>query len=259
MFPLRLNIITYNIWNTERWAFRSPALGRFLELFDPDILCVQELRPKSRDFLDGVLANHQRVHDRFAGWNRESNVYWRASMFAEIEHGAEDVEIKEAGHRRLFWARLQSKQLERPILVATAHLTHQRHPDESRTGQSPRVGETKRIIEALKRLNVKGEPLFFMGDLNDPVHPPTLLHAAGYASCFAALGLQPPPTFKCYPTADVTPGKAVMNQAIDWLVANGEARVLSATVPHFYFKDAAPSDHWPVQAVYEIDDFVNAK
>jgi len=23
-------------------------------------------------------------------------------------------------------------------------------------------------------------------------------------------------------------------------------------VPHFYLKDAAPSDHWPVQAVYEI-------
>lgn len=252
MHPLRLNIITYNIWNTERMAFREPALRRFLTLFDPDILCVQELRPKSRDLIDEVLPGHKRVRNRFAGWNRESNIYWRDSMLGEIEHGAEDVQIKEAGHRRLFWARLQVKPSERSILVATAHLTHQRHPDESRTGQSPRVGETRRIIDALKRLNRRREPLFFMGDLNDPVHPPTLLHAAGYVSCFAALGLQPDPTFKCYPTADVAPGKAVMAQTIDWLVANREARALSASVPHFFLKDAAPSDHWPVHAIYEI-------
>ncbi len=252
MAPLRLNIITYNIWNTERWAFRSPALRRFLALFNPDILCVQELRPKSRSFIDSVLGEHERVRDRFAGWSRESNIYWRRTMFSEIEHGAEDVEIREAGHRRLFWVRLHSKLIDRTLLVATAHLTHQRHADESRTGQSSRVGETKRIIAHLKRLNAKAEPLFFMGDLNDPVHPPTLLHAAGYASCFAALGLQPAATFKCYPTADVTPGKAVMNQTIDWLVSNGEARALCATVPQFYYRDAAPSDHWPVQAVYEV-------
>lgn len=254
MHPLRINIITYNIWNTERWAFREPALRKFLALFDPDILCLQELRPKSRDLIDEVLAGHQRVRNRFAGWSRESNIYWRETMLSEIDHGAEDVQIKEAGHRRLFWARLQLKALDRSILVATAHLTHQRHPQESRTGHSPRVGETRRIIAALKRMNRKREPLFFMGDLNDPVHPPALLHDAGYVSCFAALGIQPDPTFKCYPTADVAPGKAVMAQTIDWLAANREARVVSASVPHFYFKDAAPSDHWPVQAVYEIHE-----
>lgn len=252
MFPVRLNIISCNIWNTERLALREPALRRFLTLFDPDILCLQELRPQSRDLIDEILPNHSRVHERFAGWNRESNIYWRDSMLTEIGHGAEDVQIMEAGHRRLFWARLQLKHVERSILVATAHLTHQRHPEESRTGLSPRVGETRRIIASLKSLNRKHEPLFFMGDLNDPVHPPTLLHDAGYVSCFAALGIQPDPTFKCYPTADVAPGKAVMSQTIDWLGANRESRPLSASIPHFFFKDAAPSDHWPVQAIYEI-------
>ena len=120
-------------------------------------------------------------------------------MFAEVEHGAEDVRIREAGHRRLFWVRLQVKSLERSILVGTAHLTHQRHPDESKTGVSTRVGETQRIIAALDRLKRKREPVFFMGDMNDPVHPTDHLHNAGYVSSFAALGLQPPPTFKCYP------------------------------------------------------------
>ena len=252
MFPARISFITYNIWNTERWAFREPALRKFLEIFDPDVLCLQELRRTSQQVIDRVLAGHERVRDRFSGWTSESNIYWRDSMFSEIDHGAEDVRIKEPGHRRLFWVRLRVKALNRSMLVSTAHLTHQRHPAESATGQSPRVGETTRIIGELKGLSERREPSFFMGDLNDPVHPPALLHEAGYVSCFAALGVQPPPTFKCYPTANVAFGKAVMNQCVDWLTANGEARAVSAAVPHFYIGDAAPSDHWPVQAVYEI-------
>jgi endonuclease/exonuclease/phosphatase family metal-dependent hydrolase len=252
MLPTRISFITYNIWNVERWSLREPALRKFLEIFGPDVLCLQELRRKSQQMIDQVLTGHERVRDRFVGWTSESNIYWRNTMFTEIEHGAEDVGIKEVGHRRLFWVRLDVRDLNRSILVATAHLTHQRHPTESATGQSPRVGEARSIVQQLKRLNRKREPLFFMGDLNDPVHPPTLLHQAGYPSCFAALGLQPPTTFKCYPTANVQLGKPVMNQCIDWIVANGEARAICASVPHFYLNDAAPADHWPVQAVYEI-------
>jgi endonuclease/exonuclease/phosphatase family metal-dependent hydrolase len=252
MPPTRINVITYNIWNTERWAQRESALRGFMQRFDPDVLCLQELRRKSRMFLDGLLAGHERVHDRFTGWMLESNIYWRASMFTEIEHGAEDVRIKEAGHRRLFWVRLKMQHAERSIVASTAHLTHQRHPEESRTGASPRVGEIQRIIAALQRLTQPGEPVFFMGDMNDPVHPTDHLHKAGYVSCFAALGLEPPPTFKCYPTAGVAPGKLAMTQCIDWIVANAHARAIAATVPHFFANDAAPSDHWPVQAVYEL-------
>ena len=249
--PTRISLITYNIWNTERWDHREPALRKFLELFSPDVLCLQELRRKSRAFLDGALASHKRVQDRFAGWAVQSNIYWRDSMFGEIDHGAEDAGIKEE-HRRFFWVRLQIRQSGRSILVGTAHLTHQRHPTESATGQSPRIAETRRIIAALKRLQRKNEPVFVMGDFNDPVHPTDQLHKEGFVSCFAALGLLPPPTFRCYPTADVALGKLAFNQCVDWIVANGEARAIAAAVPQFYYKDSAPSDHWPVQAVYEV-------
>src|SRR5918911_4147339 len=111
MLPTRISFITYNIWNIERWSFREPALRKFLELFDPDVLCLQELRRRSQQSIDRVLAGHERVRDRFVGWTSESNIYWRASMFSEIEHGAEDVGIKEVGHRRLFWVRLALKTL----------------------------------------------------------------------------------------------------------------------------------------------------
>jgi endonuclease/exonuclease/phosphatase family metal-dependent hydrolase len=252
MPPLRLNVITYNIWNTERWNFRRDALRKFIELCTPDILCVQELVPKSRDLIDEVLPGHGRVHDRLPGWNRESNIWWRKSLFSEIEHGAEEVEITDSRHRRLFWVRLAAKTHERSVLISTAHLSHQRGSHELKTGLSARVGETRRIIAALKRLGGRREPVLFMGDMNDPAGAPTLLHEAGYPSSFAVLGLQPDPTFKCYPTASVAPGKLAMSQTVDWIFANAEARPIATTIPRFFLEDAAPSDHWPVQAVYEV-------
>lgn len=251
MVPVRISIITYNIWLMQRWAVRAPALRGFLQTFNPDILCLQELQQESRDFIDSTLATHRRVDDAHLGWTVESNIYWRDALFAHVEHGTEDAGIPD-GHRRLFWARLKIRDIDGTVLVATAHLTSQRNKLECETGQSPRVGQINRIIDALKRLNKRDEPLFFMGDMNDPVHPPRLLHEAGYASCFASLGIQAPPTYQCYPTAGVPPGNRVVNQCIDWIVANQHARAVAAAVPHFFLDDAAPSDHWPVQAVYEI-------
>jgi len=254
MHPLRISIVSYNIWAQERWDFRKEALRNFMARFEPDIACLQEFRPASRELLDTTLSGHRHVHDEFEGWETQSNIYWRDSLFSEIEHGAEDVGITHEPGRRLFWVRLEVKALDASLLVSTAHLTHQRHPDECSTGLSPRVAQTKRIIPELKRLNRAREPLFFMGDLNDPVHPANLLHEAGYVSCFASLGLQPPITYKCYPTAGVAPGALAIGQCIDWIVANNAARAVSASVPQFFFNDAAPSDHWPVHAVYELRD-----
>src|SRR5687768_5858063 len=169
---LRLNVITYNIWSMERWKFREPALRKFLELFDPDVFCGQQLMPRPPNGIREVLSGHDRVHDRLLGWNRESNIWWRASLFSEIEHGAEEIDIADSKHRRLFWVRLAGG--DRTILVSTAHLSHQRAARELKTGQSPRVGETNRVIASLKRLAQPREPVFFMGDFNDPAVAPTI-------------------------------------------------------------------------------------
>ena len=52
MLPTRLSFITCNLWLTERWPARAPALERLLELFTPDVLCVQELQRPTQEFLD---------------------------------------------------------------------------------------------------------------------------------------------------------------------------------------------------------------
>lgn len=251
MFPVRLSVVTYNLWNTERWPAREPALQQFVELFRPDVLCVQELRTETQACLDAAMPHHTRVHDVLPGWTCEGNIYWHGALLEEVEHGAEDIGILEE-HRRLFWARLKLTDHNRTIFVSTAHFTYQGHPQEIETGRSPRLEQTRRTIVALQHLVQDNEPALFMGDLNDPVLPLRMLYDAGYISCFAALGMQCPPTFPCYPTANVAVGTRVMNQTIDWVVANQHTRPIAAQVPYCYYGDVAPSDHWPVLAVYEV-------
>ncbi|MCL5270353.1 MAG: endonuclease/exonuclease/phosphatase family protein [bacterium] len=251
MFPVRLSIVTYNLWHVMRWEERKEAVGQFLERFRPDILCVQELRRITRDFIDARMPDHRRVEDDLDGWTEESNIFWNQTLMEEVEHGAEDVGMIEP-KRRLFWVRLWVKRLGRTFFVGTAHFTYQGHPHELETGQSPRQVQVDRTIAALGQLVKEGEPAFFMGDLNDPVLPTEHLHKAGWINCFSALGLLPPPTWPAYPTTTFPVGAPVGNQSIDWLMANKEARPLMACSPHFYWGDMAPSDHWPVQALYQI-------
>ena len=251
MIPPRISIVTYNLWMTERWPARAPALKNFLALFSPDILCLQELQAETQAFLDDLLKDHERVHDRLPGWTSEGNIYWKKTMFVGEAHGAEEIGQVEP-ERRLFWARLRVKATGRTIFVSTAHLTTPRRAEEAETGQSLRVGQLKRIAAELTRLVEPGEPAFFMGDMNDPRQPQPILRKAGFTSCFAALGLQSPPTFQCYPTANIERGEQTITEAIDLIVANGHARAIAASVPQCFHGDLAPSDHWPVHAVYEL-------
>ena len=251
MFPVRLSMVTYNLWANHRWPERRAALGQFVELFNPDILCIQEYSQELQAFLDEAMAGHSRVHDELPGWTCEGNIYWNSELLEPIEHGAEDIGIIEQ-HRRLFWVRLRVRESGRSIFVGTAHFTTQLNEHELTSGVSPRHGYTRRTISVLERLVHSGEPAFFMGDLNDPILPTRLLHEAGYVSCFSALGLQSPPTWRCYPTANVSAGAPAITQTVDWVVSNQHARAIAAQVPKCFHGDMAPSDHWPVQAVYEI-------
>lgn len=251
MHPLRISICTYNLWNTRRWPEREPSLQQFLDRFRPDILCVQELRGETRDFIDSVLTGHARVKDDLPGWTSESNIWWRADLFRRLAHGAEDVDHEEED-RRLFWVRLARPDREDTMLVATLHLTHQRNRRESETGQSPRIAQTRAAIDALDRIVGDGEPAWLVGDFNDAVHVPAMLHEVGFTSCYSDLAVQPPPTFPALPTAAAEPGEYFTNATFDWITAQGPVRVLSVASPHQFSGDLSPSDHWPILAVYEL-------
>lgn len=241
----RISLATLNLWHTQLWPERRQPLGEFLARFRPDLLCLQELRPQTREFLDQALPEHRRVEDPLPGWSCESNIYWRARLFEELAHGAEPVGHLEP-ERRLFWVRLRRRD-GGTLLVATTHLTYQGNPQEVTTGHSPRVEQCRRITAALQALVEPEEPAFLMGDFNDPYMPRRILGESGWVNCFEALHLVPPVTFPAAPTAETY----TRNEAIDWIFANHGPRPLLADAPRFCFNGMAASDHWPVVAVYE--------
>ncbi len=251
MFPVRLSLVTYNLWGTERWPERAPALQRFCETYQPDIMGVQELSPESRTVIDASLPHHARVDDDLPGWTTEGNLWWNTGLLELIDHGAEDVGFEIHRDRRLFWVRLRVQDRPRTLWIGDVHLTAPDTREELDEGRNSRVRETKRIIEALQQLVSNDEPAFLLGDFNDSLAPLANLFVSGFSSCFAKLDQLPPPTMPSFGERLLTYGFS-SSFVYDWIVANDHARPLSASSPHVYANLIPPSDHWPVHAVYEL-------
>jgi hypothetical protein len=253
MFPVRMSIVTYNLWGTTRWEERSAALRRFCTTYRPDVMCVQEVSVESAALIDEALPDHARVEDAFAGWTTEGNIWWNNGLFEHESHGAEDIGIEAPTDRRLFWVRLEVRDRPRSIWVGSVHLTAADTPKELDEGWSSRVAETKRAIDAIDRLVDPDEPAFLVGDFADALVPLAHLFASGFHSCFAKLAQLPPPTMPAFGDRLLTYGFS-SNFVYDWIVANDRARPLSASSPHVFADHVPPSDHWPVHAVYELAD-----
>ncbi len=251
MFPARMSIVTYNLWGTERWTERSPALRLFCTTYVPDVMGVQELSVESRALIDEALPDHARVEDGFPGWTTEGNIWWNDGLFELITHGAEDIGIAAPGDRRLFWVRLRLRDRPRTLWVGSVHLTAADTRKELDEGWNSRVDEAKRAIDALGRLVEADEPAFLVGDFNDALAPLALLFGSGYHSCFAKLAQLPPSTMPAFSDRLLRYGFA-SSFVYDWIVANDQARPVSASSPHVFADHVPPSDHWPVHAVYEL-------
>ena len=243
----RIVATTYNLWADTRWPERAEPLRAYVELTRPDVLCVQELRPASRDLIDGALPGHSRVDDDFEGWAQEGNIWWSDAMFELLEHGGEDLELL-SPLRRLFWVRLRHLASEGTVLVATAHYTWQGNPRERAEGISPRIAESLATIEALDRVAQPDEPVLFMGDLNDATNAIRNLREVGFVDSFTACGAPLQPTHPARPTAAGNP------QVLDWQFHRGPIRCMNSHVGEYFLGDIAPSDHKPVVATYALGE-----
>jgi endonuclease/exonuclease/phosphatase family metal-dependent hydrolase len=251
MLPTRISLVTYNLWRTDRWPEREPALRLFFERYRPDIVCVQELTAETQETLDDVLPSHTRIDDPFTGWTTEGNIWWNTEFLQLVEYGAEAFGIEAYPDRRLFWVRLQVIDQPTTFFVGDIHFSDAGLPAELLEGRNTRVDEAKAVIGSLGGLVRDAEPAFLLGDFNDSLGPLTHLFLAGYESPWARLHQLPPPTMPAYPDRLLGYGFA-SSFVLDWIVATRNARPLSVSSPHVYADNIPPSDHWPVHAIYEL-------
>lgn len=241
----RAIVCTLNLWSLDRWPERRDSLSAFLRLHDPDLLCVQELRPETLAVLTEALPGHDRVQDPFPGWTGEGNVLWRRGAFMAAAHGAEDIGMLERD-RRLFWVRLR-RAGGGELLVATAHFTWPGNARESADGVNVRMEQARRAAAALAALAPDPEPALFLGDFNDHYHPIRILKAAGFQDCFTGLGRIPRATRPAAPTYKGP------QQTVDWILYRGGLRPMTCEAADFFLGDIAPSDHKPVMATFAFE------
>lgn len=247
--------MTYNIWGGHRLEERLPALRSFMEVRDPDLLAVQELREESRSLIDEALPGHRRVDDPLPGWTCEGNIWWREDTFELEEYGAEDIGHREQ-HRRLFWVRLRLRGAPDapPLLYSTAHLTWQGNPQEREDDVNPRVAQARRVTEELARLS-PGGPCIFTTDINDIARPIWAMREGGFSDSFSALGCGSPITHPAMPL--IEPDRAwspvpYVAKVLDWQFFRGPLRPKCSEVVDFFFHGQAPSDHKPVVTTYTM-------
>ncbi|MER6412358.1 MULTISPECIES: endonuclease/exonuclease/phosphatase family protein [Streptomyces] len=245
--PLRFVVCSLNLWRTRNWPARSHPLAAFLRGHRPDVLVVQELSPEVRSVIDVALDSHDRVTDAFPGWSRESNIYWHRGLFEPVAHGREDIGQPQA-ERGLYWVRLRRcGEPAEDVVVATAHYTWPGHPEELRSGVSPRPAEARATVTALARIAPAPQAVVFAGDLNDFFHPLRVLREAGLADSFSALGRMPRPTIPSVPAAGGIPSVA------DWMLHRGPVRPMSTEAVDFFADGLPPSDHKPLLTTYSLE------
>ncbi|MDY6342923.1 MAG: endonuclease/exonuclease/phosphatase family protein [Sphaerochaetaceae bacterium] len=242
----RISLISLNLWNTERLDERKDCLVSFVQCYQADLFCFQEIRPVLCDLFDQALPGYRRVEGAEPGWKEEGSIYYREELFQEIGHGYVDLHMPER-KRGLFWVRLQDQDGRR-FVCATVHFTHQLNADENRSGLPWRPAEARLAGKALNEI-AKDEPVILAGDFNDPVQVVRILHEEyGLEDLFRKMGVPSPCTFPCLFLSD----EDWQVEAIDKLMGRN-IRPLVATSPHYHTTGHVLSDHWPVMTIFELE------
>lgn len=126
MFPIRVSLMTYNVWGNNLWPERINSLNQMFLSTQCDIYMLQEVTPKILENLDKILINYNRINNLNntwnIGWETESNFYYNKDLFDLLDSGFESFYHKDYPNRGIFWIRLCIKSNKNiKLLIITTH------------------------------------------------------------------------------------------------------------------------------------------
>ncbi|SDD15480.1 endonuclease/exonuclease/phosphatase family protein [Glycomyces harbinensis] len=261
--PPFVHVMTYNLKSASgraphSWWKRRPLVEAVLQAEQPTVLCTQEGRFRQLIELREELDGYDWVHLGRGGGSRSEStaIFWDASRLSPMAYDHVWLSRRPrligsrawgAGTiRMLTWVRFEDKATGKDFHVANVHLDH-------RSEKARRKG-AQMCLDVMSRFY---GPAVLAGDFNsgpgDTAH--RVLTRGGLVDAWSAAERHLTPewsTFNRWRTEPVEGGNR-----IDWiLVKSGgrhqEVRVHQAGVNTHSEFDLAPSDHWPVQAVFSV-------
>ena len=262
MVPLRVNVMTFNVWGNTFWPERRHALQETVLRADPDIVLLQEITPEILEALDDTLTSHSRIRNNaeetgFAriftkGWTTESQIYYRKSMFDLVESGYEDLEILDHPDRGLFWARFLNEETGVIFIAATCHMPWPGCSEELASGVNQRGLCAQKVAKKVNALTSGSpdEPFILGGDFNEAFHPQRILRESlSLKDPFEVLDMPPPIT---HPVRNTDTHETTMpDQTLDWIMFRNVKKCIGAFAKTVRGPIIA-SDHLPVQAILEL-------
>lgn len=254
-FPIRVSVMTYNVWGRKHWPDRSAALQQIFTSSRPDVILLQEVTPPVLDAITSVLPSHITVTSSDDGWDTcECSILWNDSLFELVGQGFSRLDMTDYPKRGLFWVRLAARANPRiTFQVATVHLPWVGAPTELATGVNQRIPICAKLCSVLRYASIPGEAVLLGGDFNDDFHPLRILsEELGFQEVFESLDLSPPITHPVRPSDFEEEMKP--NRTLDWIMTllPQSCRSIAAYVKTVRGGWPAASDHMPVVAVIEL-------
>ncbi|MEN8194082.1 MAG: endonuclease/exonuclease/phosphatase family protein [Bacteroidota bacterium] len=171
-----IKVITYNIRydnpkdGDNRWDNRKDFLTDQIKFFEPDFWGTQEGLAHQISFLDSSLSVYNYIGIGRDDGKKEGEfcaVFYNSEKFRPIMHSSfwlsETPDVPSKGwdaslNRICTYGLFEDQATKEKLWIFNTHFDHR--------GVEARSNSTKLIIEKIKKLNQKGYPVVFMGDLN---------------------------------------------------------------------------------------------
>jgi len=252
-----LGLMTFNVRyatapdGDNAWEFRKELMVETIEMYDPDILGLQECLDIQAYYLDEQMPQYRWFgigRDRDGGGEMVS-IFYKPDVVTPVKTGtfwlSETPEVPASRSwdaaitRIVTWIRFFHPQSGRFFTVYNTHYDHR--------GEEARANSSRLLAERISQLP-ENEPVIAMGDFNAKAgdsEPWQVLIDTGLRDTWitAKETIGPPVTFSRF-----THPREGLDSRIDWILYRGRADVeVSETVLH-NDDGRYPSDHYPVFA-----------
>ena len=228
------SIISLNLWMDYEFETRKPSIEAFLLQFQPEVFCFQELSSEGTKLVVATLGEN---YECILEYTKGVSIFWKKTVRLESWSLLDSC--------RCLSAKFSYKDYI--INVHTVHL-HWVGDFTFKVNENTVLRELEEILPAIDPVNE--EYNFVTGDFNDIVHSLMVLKDVGYTESFRELNLMPELTYPSFVTEHNK--KIIETGQIDYIFSCPRSKCIATSVLKFYTGFIPVSDHWAVQAIFQL-------